>query len=147
MTACTLTSNISISWIANRMYPFLHINKREKLARADIVDLFRSLKAIIYYKLGNTVINSTDNILISMLLGVYYVGLYSNYSMIVGVVTSFTVMISAACSASLGNYNASENEQNVYFMFRVMTLIGLWVYGFASICFVCLFQPFIKLWM
>ena len=147
ITACTLASNISISWIANRMYPFLRINKREKLARADIVDLFRSLKAIIYYKLGNTVINSTDNILISMLLGVYYVGLYSNYSMIVGVVTSFTVMISAACSASLGNYNASENEQNVYFMFRVMTLIGLWVYGFASICFVCLFQPFIKLWI
>lgn len=147
MTVCTLISNIRISWIADRMYPFLSTNKHEKLAKIDIIDLFKSLKAIIYYKLGNIAINSTDNILISMILGIYYVGLYSNYSMLIGIVTSFAVMIFAACSASLGNYNASENEHNVYFIFRVMILIALWVYGFASICFACLFQPFIELWI
>lgn len=147
MVACTLLSNVRISVIADRKYPYLRANKSERLGKTEIVDLLKSLKAILYYKLGNTIINSTDNILISTILGVYYVGLYSNYSMLVGVVTTFATMIFAACSASLGNYNASENEQNVYFMFRVMSLISVWVYGFASICFACLFQPFIKLWI
>lgn len=147
MVACTLFSNIRISVIADKMYPYLRANKQERLGKAQIIDLLKSLKAILYYKLGNTIINSTDNILISTILGVYFVGLYSNYSMIVGVVTTFALMIFSACSASLGNYNASESGENVYFIFRVMTLLSIWVYGVASICFACLFQPFIKLWI
>lgn len=147
MTMCTLISNIRISVIADKIYPFLRTNKNERLEKADVIELLRSLKAILCYKLGNTVINSTDNILISTILGIYYVGIYSNYSMLVGVVTTFTLMVFAACSASLGNYNASENEQNVYFIFRVMMLVALWIYGFASISFACLFQPFIELWI
>lgn len=147
MMLCTLVSNVRISVIADKMYPFLRINKHEKLEKNDISELLKSLKAILYYKLGNTAINSTDNILISTVLGVYYVGMYSNYSMLVGIITTFTIMIFAACSASLGNYNASENDQNVYFMFRVMIVVAIWIYGFASICFACLFQPFIKLWI
>ena len=147
MTLCTLASNLCISVVADRMYPFLRENRGERLGKPDILDLFRSLKAILYYKLGNTAVNSTDNILISTLLGVYFVGLYSNYSMIVGVITTFTVMVFAACSASLGNYNACESDQNVYFLFRVMSLLSFWIYGFASICFICLFQPFITLWI
>lgn len=147
MVVCTLLSNVRISVIADKKYPYLRANKSERLGKNEILELLKSLKAILYYKLGNTIINSTDNILISTILGVYYVGLYSNYSMLVGVVTTFATMIFAACSASLGNYNASENERNVYFMFRVMSLLAVWVYGFASICFACLFQPFIKLWI
>lgn len=147
MVACTLFSNIRISVIADKMYPYLRANKQERLGKAQIIDLLKSLKAILYYKLGNTIINSTDNILISTILGVYFVGLYSNYSMIVGVVTTFALMIFSACSASLGNYNASESGENVHFIFRVMTLLSIWVYGVASICFACLFQPFIKLWI
>lgn len=147
MVVCTLLSNVRISVIADRKYPYLRANKSERLGKTEILELLKSLKAILYYKLGNTIINSTDNILISTILGVYYVGLYSNYSMLVGVVTTFATMIFAACSASLGNYNASENKRNVYFMFRVMSLLAVWVYGFASICFACLFQPFIKLWI
>lgn len=147
MVACTLVSNIRISILTDKMYPYLQANNQEKLEKSDILELLKSLKAILYYKLGNTIINSTDNILISTMLGVYYVGLYSNYSMLVSIITTFAVMIFAACSASLGNYNASEDEQKVYFIFRVMTLIAVWVYGFASICFACLFQPFIQLWV
>lgn len=147
MVVCTLLSNVRISVIADKKYPYLRANKSERLGKTEILELLKSLKAILYYKFGNTIINSTDNILISTILGVYYVGLYSNYSMLVGVVTTFATMIFAACSASLGNYNASENKRNVYFMFRVMSLLAVWVYGFASICFACLFQPFIKLWI
>ena len=99
MVACTLVSNIRISIIADKMYPYLQANKREKLEKSSILELLKSLKAILYYKLGNTIINSTDNILISTMLGVYYVGLYSNYSMLVSIITTFALMIFSACSA------------------------------------------------
>lgn len=146
MIACTIMSNVNIMFIANRKYPYLGTNK-SKLNASEKRDLFKSLKAILYHKVGNTVLNSTDNIIISVILGVYWVGLYSNYSMIIGVVTTFALIIFAACSASIGNLNAVESEKKVYEVYKVFSLIGFWVYGFCSICFLVLFQPFIELWI
>lgn len=146
MVLCTFLSNLRIAVIADKMYPFLK-NTKAALDKSEILDLLKSLKAIIYHKVGNTVINSTDNIIISAVLGVYITGLYANYSMIIGIVTSFALIIFAACSASIGNLNASESSKKVFGIFKLMTFLSYWIYGFCSICFITLFQPFIELWI
>jgi len=105
MVLCTILSNIRIMSIANKKYPYLNTNKT-KLNSDEIKELIKSLKAILYHKAGNTILNSTDNIIISVILGVYWVGLYSNYSMIIGVVTTFALIVFSACSASIGNFSA-----------------------------------------
>ena len=146
MLLCTLASNLYISAYATREYPFLKNNK-EVLDRAQTKDLLRSLGAIFCQKIGNVLVNSTDNILISVMLGVYWVGMYSNYSMIVGIVVTFSTIAFAACSASIGNLNAEESCERVYSIFKVMSVLSLWIYGVCGICFLCLFQPFISLWI
>jgi len=146
MVLCTILSNIRIMSIANKKYPYLNTNKT-KLNSDEIKELIKSLKAILYHKAGNTILNSTDNIIISVILGVYWVGLYSNYSMIIGVVTTFALIVFSACSASIGNFNAVESNEKVFKMFKVVSFIGFWIYGFCSICFLILFQPFIELWI
>lgn len=146
MVLCTFFSNVTVSSIANKYYPFLKNNKL-KLNKFEIKELFKDLKAMMYHKIGNTIINSTDNIIISSILGLYWVGLYSNYSMIIGIVTTFALLIFSSASASIGNLNATENENKVYFIFKVMQFLGMWVYGFCSICFLILINPFIELWI
>jgi O-antigen/teichoic acid export membrane protein len=146
MLLCTMASNLYISAYANKIYPFLE-NKAVSLDQAQKNDLVRSIKVIMLQKIGNVLVNSTDNIIISLMLGVYWVGMYSNYSMIVGIIVTFSTIIFAACSASIGNLNAAESSEKVYNIFRVMTVLGLWIYGFCSICFLCLFQPFICIWI
>lgn len=146
MLLCTFLSNLHISFLTDRRYPYLK-NKDAKLDRGQKRDLVKSLKAILLHKVGGILVNSTDNIIISVLLGVYWVGLYSNYSMITGIVTTFALIIFAACSASIGNMNAVESSERVHDVFKTMTFISLWVYGFCSICFLCLFQDFISIWI
>ncbi len=146
MLACTLLANLHISFYAEKQYPYL----KNKTARLDITqkrDLIKSLKAILFQKIGNVLVNSTDNIIISISLGVYWVGMYSNYSMIVGIVVTFATIIFAACSASIGNLNAEAASEKVFSVFKLMSFLSLWVYGFCSICFLCLFQPFISIWI
>ncbi|WP_279006555.1 lipopolysaccharide biosynthesis protein [Thomasclavelia cocleata] len=146
MVICTFLSNLKISQVANKYYPYLENNK-SKLSMSEIKKLFRDLKAMMYHKFGNTIINSTDNIIISSFLGVFWVGLYSNYSMIIGIITTFALLIFSSASASIGNLNATENSEKVFFIFRVMQFLGVWVYGFCSLCFIFLLNPFIELWI
>lgn len=146
MILCSFLSNVRIAFVADKLYPFLK-NDSVKLQKKEIRNLFKSLKAIMYHKIGNVIINSTDNIIISVMLGVFWVGIYSNYSMIVTIVTSFVLIIFSACSASIGNLNASEDKQKVLDVFKVMMFLGIWVYGITSICFLVLFQPFITIWI
>ena len=146
MVLCTFSSNLHISILADKQYPYLR-NKQVALNKIEIKDLTKSMKAIMLHKVGNVLINSTDNLIISMMLGVYWVGMYSNYSMVVGMVTTFALIVFAACSASIGNINAVESSEKVYSVFRTMTFLSLWIYGFCSISFVCLFQPFITVWI
>ena len=146
MLLCTLASNLYISAYASKKYPFLK-NKAESLDSAQKKDLLKSIKAILFQKVGNVLVNSTDNIIISVMLGVYWVGMYSNYSMIVGIIVTFATIAFAACSASIGNLNAEESSEKVYSIFKVMSVLSLWIYGFCSICFICLFQPFISIWI
>lgn len=146
MVICTLLSNLKISQVANKYYPYLKNNK-SKLSKSEIKRLFKDLKAMMYHKIGNTIINSTDNIIISSFLGVIWVGLYSNYSMIIGIITTFALLIFSSASASIGNLNATESSEKVYFIFRVMQFLGVWIYGFCSLCFIFLLNPFIELWI
>ncbi len=146
MLFCTVLSNVHIYFYTGKQYPYIK-NKSPKLDKAQKKDLLTSMKAILLQKIGNVFVNSTDNIIISVILGVYWVGMYSNYSMIVGIITTFSVIAFAACSASIGNLNAEATVEKVHGIFKVMTLLSIWVYGFCSICFMCLFQPFIELWI
>lgn len=146
MLTCTLLSNVHISVYTAKRYPLLK-NKTARLDRGQTRDLLKSLKAILFQKIGNVLVNSTDNIIISISLGVYWVGMYSNYSMIVGIIVTFATIIFAACSASIGNLNAEASAEKVHSVFKFMSLISLWIYGFCSICFLCLFQPFISFWI
>lgn len=146
MLLCTLLSNVYISVYAGKKYPYLK-NKTVSLDREQKRDLLKSLKAILFQKIGNVLVNSTDNIIISVMLGVYWVGMYSNYAMIVGIIVTFATIVFAACSASIGNLNAEESNEKVHSIFKVMSLLSLWVYGFCSICFLGLFQPFVSIWI
>ena len=58
------------------------------------------------YKLGKVALNGTDNIIISSLIGLVAVGLYSNYLLIISSVTGVAYIILSGTISSIGNVNA-----------------------------------------
>ena len=82
MIVGTVLNNAILSGIANRYYPVL---KRCDIS-VDVSDIKPTLtektKAVFLYRMGGTLIDSTDNVLISIMLGTLVVGYYSNYAMI-----------------------------------------------------------------
>src|SRR5690606_30945148 len=96
---------------------------------------------------SDTVCESTDNIFISRLFGLSNVGVYSNYHLITATIQNIVKKILDAATASVGNLNAKASAEKNEEVFTLYNFITFWIYCFTSTCFLCLFQPFIRLWI
>ncbi len=143
----SLATNITISIIVDRKFPYLKQGKSLQLNKTQTKGMFKNVSSMMLHKVGNTVINSTDNILISSMVGVIYTGLYSNYLLIMNVITQVITIGLNAVSASIGDFNAQKSRQERKELFDAMCLISMWLFGMSAICFCCLFQPTIELWL
>ncbi len=142
----TVVENIIASAIANRLYTFLK-DKAAPLAKEESKRIFRNVQALAVYKFGSVILNGTDNILISAMIGVTEVGLVSNYVLIINAVTTILGKITDAFTASVGNLNASEQDKKQYEVFQKIFFISVWIYGYASVGLITVFNPFIEAWI
>ncbi len=128
-----------------KIYPLLRGKKQiepqvKKKILSDVKNIFAG-------KVSTVIVTSTDNILISLFVGLKVVGYYSNYAMLIGYIQSFLTQFTSATQASFGNLIASESKEYAYSVMKRLTVI---IYFFTSFCSVCLFNllnPFVELWV
>ena len=143
----TLIQNIILSLVADKLYPYLREKNVEPLNRDDKRLIRRNIGALFFHKMGDRVTNSVVTIFISYFINLSVVGIYANYKYISD---SLSMIISQAFSSitgSVGNLEAAEQPDKVYLVFRKIFFLNYFLIGFCSICLVCLFQPFIRLWV
>lgn len=142
----TVMQNVVCNVIANKYYPFL----KEYTKETNLIDkkgLISDVKSMFVYKVSNVVVTSTDNILISMLLGTIYVGFYSNYSMIINYIATFINLMITGLIASLGNLNADNDSEHSYSVFKGMVYLFGVITIFCSVCVLNAIQGFIPIWV
>ncbi|MGG5738343.1 MULTISPECIES: lipopolysaccharide biosynthesis protein [Bacillus cereus group] len=142
-----IIENIYIANTANKLYPYLQGKNNAKLSKEDRKLFFENLYALLLYKISGVVINGTDNIVISKFIGIIWVGVYSNYLLILNTLNTLLGYFFYSVTASVGNLNAKEDAEKKYFIFRVMNFANFWIYGFCTVCLWNLMNPFITLWL
>lgn len=68
--ALRILENLVISFIANKLYPYIKEKTDGKLDDETLFDIKKKVKALMFHKVGNFVVTGTDNILISKFLGI-----------------------------------------------------------------------------
>ena len=147
MIAKTVLNNLIIHIIATKKYPYLNKYKKVHLELAQKKLIIKNVKAMFLHKIGAVAINSTTTIIISAFVGVVDAGIYGNYLMLVTQVNSFVVMIFTAVTASVGNLCVNESKDLQYAVFKRIQYLSDFFAVFCFVCFVCLFNPFIKIWI
>lgn len=142
----TLLGNIITSVASNKMYPFLK-DKAEPLGKEEVSGIFRNVRALTLYKFGSVILNGTDNILVSSLIGVTEVGLVSNYILLSTTCTTVLNKITDAFTASVGNLNAISDSKKKYEIFNKLFLITAWLYGLASVGLIMVSESFVCAWI
>lgn len=142
---CTLLNNIICTVIANRMYPY--IKEKNVLPKNEKKGIFKNVGSIFLYKLSGTILNNTDNIFISMLIGTTMVGYYSNYYMVISALTNIIFIAFNSISASVGNLMAEDNKIKQNNIFLQTNLICFIITGFCTLELFGLMDNFISLWI
>lgn len=143
----TFLENMLISRKADRMYPYLKEKHYEPLEKVEKDKIKKNVQALITHKVGYVMVMGTDNILISKLVGIVAVGIYSNYLLIINSLNYLVTLAFGAVTSSIGNLGQTETDDKKYFVFRCINMFAFWIFGLASICLFLLFNPFIKLWV
>lgn len=143
----TLCSNISISIIADKRFNYLKQYKKEKIRDDTLSAIKRNVGATILHKVGAVVIFGTDNILLSKFFGLFIVGLYSNYYLIINTLTNLVGQIQASIVASVGNLGAVGTNEKKLEVFENYCFLNFWIFSFTSACLASLLDPFIRFWI
>lgn len=139
----TLLTNLLLSWKAKKAYPFLTSDRHPSLAKEEKRTIFKNVYAMFNHHVGATVLNSTDNLLISFFLGLKAVSRNDSYSMIQMLLRSIFGTLFSSLNASVGNYHATKTEEETHTLFETLHFAGFWFYTFCTACFFLLVNPFI----
>ena len=144
---CTLTENIIVSRKANKLYPYLKEKNVKTLEKKDKNAILKNISALFFHKLGGSIVNGTDNILMSKFIDVISVGIYSNYFMILSALSTVYSLAFQSVTASYGNLNVTASNEKKLKIFNDLNFIGAWFACFSVTCLIVLLNPFINLWL
>lgn len=138
-------SNISIALVTIKMYP--NYSPKGKLDKSIVHDIGHRIADLFTSKIGGVVVNSVDTIVISMFLGLTALAIYQNYFYILNSIIGFVAIIFSGCTAGIGNSIIVETNEKNYNDLKKFTFLIVWLSGFCVCCLLCLYQPFMELWV
>lgn len=131
----------TVAKVTDKMYPYL--NGKDKLSKQETKEIMTTVRQTFVGKLSNRVLNSTDNILISMLVGTNLVGVYSQYSMFVNGFLRLFSQVNESVVGSIGNIIAVESKDKSKQTFNRLNYIFFVMGSFCSICLFAGINPFL----
>lgn len=144
-TIAVFINNIYASHIATKQYPYINckyeVEKNEKKA------IFRNLYSVFLYKASSVLLNATDNILISIIVGTIAVGYYSNYLLIQTNIINLYALLFTSLTASVGNVIITEGYKKRYEIFKCTQSVGFIMAGILVPCYTSLVNGFIYCWL
>lgn len=147
MIAKTIINNLILHLIASKKYPYLRTYRKERLPKSGKSAIFKNVQAAFLHRIGGVIAYNTTSIVISAFVSLIDAGKYSNYIMIITGVSNFVNILFNSVTASIGNLCVDESEDRQYSVFKKIQYVALFAAVFSYICYICLFNPFVEIWV
>lgn len=141
----TVLTNILRLIFVNRNFPGLE--PAGEISRELKQSIFKKTAALIGTKLNTVVLNAADNLVMSAYLGLTAIAIYGNYHYIMSSIIGFLGIVYSSMTAGLGNSMQTDSLDTNYRNFEKFSFINSWMVGWCTVCLVCLYQPFMQLWV
>lgn len=132
--------------IAKKRYPDMW-NMKERLSKEEEKEIFCNVKSMMVYKISYTLVNSTDNTLISMLVGTVTAGIYSNYLMLINAVISIINVVFESITASIGNLLYTEDIAHSDRVFKDLQTVSLITAFVTCVGYGVLMEEVLVIWL
>lgn len=143
--AYTVCTNLANSILVDRMFP------QYKCKGIVPGELLKSIKTNVVSLIGGKLIaimlNFSDNLMISIYLGLTMVARFDNYYYVINALVGFFVIVYEALTGGLGNSIQMDSVEKNHNDFKALSFVNFWLVSWCSICIMCIMQPFIILWV
>lgn len=145
MPVFTLINNLWTARRTHKLFPQYHAEG--ELAEQDKKQIKKLVTGTFVQQACAVTRNSLDSICISAFLGLTLTAIYNNYFTIFNGVNTFVGIITASFIGGVGNHVATRSVKENYEEMKNLDFVYLWIGGWCTVCLLCLYQPFMTLWM
>lgn len=146
--ACRLVAALLIHRNFKRLYPVLAADhSRDTIDREQRGQVFATLYAMLFHKIGGVATHKAGILIISSVLGTVINGMYSYYLTITDAVTSLVTQLFSGITASFGDYLTGGDLDAAHEKFKILYYFNFVVSSFCATAILLLIQPFIGLWV
>lgn len=143
-----LSSNIICSVYVNRHYSFINNKVEKKLSNGETKKLKSDIKGLLLTNIAATTFNGTDNIFISAYIGVRYVGVLSNYTLILTTINGMMNKVFNSITASMGNLVVKGDLEQAEIVLKRLYFLNATLYGYICTGMLLLIRTFVMdIWL
>lgn len=144
IAAAQIAKNLILNIIGRREFPYLKSKKKVKMNPEVMQKIKRNTKGMIINRLGTMMVNSTDSLLISAMVGTALLGKYSNYQMMTLGLLSISYLLPQSITASIGNAGVTESKRTMSRSFEVLDLSSYFIYATLTILLLNVMTPIVS---
>lgn len=141
----TIINNLIIGIVVSKKFP--QFKPQGELSIEEKKNLRSQVSGAVCQKIGGVVLASVDSIVISSYFGLTVLGQYNNYYYIISALMGFLGVIQGALVPSVGNSIQTADVEKNYRDFKKIHFMYLFIVAWWSCCLLCLYQPFMELWV
>ncbi|SES79089.1 lipopolysaccharide biosynthesis protein [[Clostridium] polysaccharolyticum] len=130
---------------ATELFP--EIQPKGEISKENKEQIQQNVKGLMISKACQVSRNAFDTICISSFIGLTATTIYSNYYFLMTTITGFLTILLTSISAGIGNSIETESVEKNYQDLHKFNFMFMWVSGWCTSCFYCMYQPFMKIWM
>lgn len=143
----TFVNNFLCARQAVKLHPYINESTEHRLDEKDKKGIFKSIKDGFLYKISGVVLNSTDNTIISVLIGTIAVGQFANYSMVTTKIANLISVVFNNLTGSLGNLIVTESKERRTQVFLAMQNCSNFISSIVITCVFVLINDLIGVWL
>lgn len=133
--------------ICDKRYPWVNEKTPDRVSKEELREFVKDCSALLLFRVHNVIINSSDYITLTAIIGLRAGGLYSNYLYIKNNLRSLLDTVLTSFQASVGSIHSTGNLEWSGLVFRTINLLVIWLYGVGGIGLAVLMDEFLPIWL
>jgi len=120
---------------------------RGNLSSQKVKNIVLRVRDLFTSKFAVVISDSADTLVVSSFLGLEVLAVYQNYFFVVSSLKTLIDVIFGSCLAGVGNSLVTESKEKNYYDLRKMTILFGWLMNICTAMLLCMYQPFMLIWM
>ena len=142
-----IVPNLFVSLYISKNYPFTRTKQVAPVDKEIKQDIVVKVKGLFCHKVGKMLVTGSDSIVITGVLGLGVMNLYTNYYLVISGVRALLVRIFEILTNSVGNFLLDSSKERNLDVYKKIDFINFWCFGCVAAGMYAVMQPLIILWL